>query len=117
MSIPSKANGSDAVVSQPPGHGAQLTLPSTGAAERALPSIGASYVHDSSPVQAARIALLAVWAVIALMVLADISESARGDSYLTRAIPWDLLAGAILSVLILGLDSIVRASRNAPPVE
>ena len=37
-------------------------------------------------------------------MLADLSESARGDSYLTRAIPWDLLVGAILTLIILAID-------------
>jgi len=50
--------------------------------------------------------------MIALFVLSDLSENARGDSYLTRAIPWDFLAGAILSLLILAIDRLIRWHRS-----
>jgi hypothetical protein len=56
--------------------------------------------------------LIVVWAMIALFVLSDLSENARGDSYLTRAIPWDFLAGAILSLLILAIDRLIRWHRS-----
>ena len=60
----------------------------------------------------ARIALLVLWGLLGLFVLADLSESARGDSYLTRAIPWDLLVGAILTLIILAIDRLVRWHRS-----
>jgi hypothetical protein len=50
--------------------------------------------------------------VVALFVLADLSEDSRGDPYLTRAIPWDLVAGSVLSVLVLAIDAMVRGMKR-----
>jgi hypothetical protein len=60
----------------------------------------------------ARIALIVLWVVVALFVLADLSEDSRGDPYLTRAIPWDLVAGSVLSVLVLAIDAMVRGMKR-----
>jgi hypothetical protein len=60
----------------------------------------------------ARVALLVLWLLIALLVLADLGEAARGDSYLVRSIPWDLLAGASLSLAILVIDEVLHALRR-----
>jgi len=62
--------------------------------------------------KATKIALVALWAVIALFVLADLSEDVRGDPYLMQAIPWDLVGGVILSAVILAVDVAARFARR-----
>jgi len=57
-------------------------------------------------------ALLAVWGLIGVWVLADLGEDVRGDSYLLRAIPWDFAVGAGLTLLIVAVDLAARAIRN-----
>ena len=59
-----------------------------------------------------QIALVVLWGVIALFVLSALSEDARGDSYIMRDIPWDFLAGVVLSLLILAIDRMVRWHRS-----
>ena len=62
--------------------------------------------------KASQIALLSLWSVITLFVVSDLSEYVRGDPYLMRAIPWNFVVGAILSVVILALEVVVRFARR-----
>jgi hypothetical protein len=56
----------------------------------------------------ARIALILVWAVLGLFVLADLSEGARGDKSLMSAIPYDLAFGLGFTLLVVVLDIVNR---------
>ena len=55
-----------------------------------------------------KIALVALWAIVALFVLSDLGENARGDSYLVHLIPWNFMVGAILSGMILAMELMAR---------
>lgn len=57
------------------------------------------------------IALAVVWIAVACFVLGDLGEWVRGDRHLVHLIPWDLIGGAIVSVVIVGAYA-VRQRRS-----
>ena len=59
-----------------------------------------------------KLALIALWGVIALFVLSDLSEDVRGDPSLMPILPWNFVGGAILSALILVIEVLVRFARR-----
>src|SRR5436305_502207 len=64
----------------------------------------------------AKLALIALWAVIVLLVLTDLSEYVRGDPSLMPILPWNFVVAAILSAVILAIEVVARfASRFARP--
>jgi hypothetical protein len=63
-----------------------------------------------------KIALLTLWGIIALFAVTNLSEDARGDSSLIQLVPWDVVAGAILTAVILGIEALGRTvNRFANP--
>jgi hypothetical protein len=68
--------------------------------------------HRIRVAKATKIALVFLWVVLGLFVLADLSESARGDNFLLQAIPWDFAAGVFLSAVILAIDAAARFARR-----
>jgi hypothetical protein len=64
------------------------------------------------PTKVALIALVVVWVIMALFVLANVSEDVRGDSYFLPFVHSDFVVGAKLTAVILGVDVLARFLRR-----
>src|SRR5262249_25232937 len=88
-------------------------LTSVSAAARARSRLRAAGVRSwcmrgLAPSKPTLIGLATLWGLLALLVLGDLGEDGRGDSHFLRAIPWDIAVGAILTLVILGVDWLIR---------
>lgn len=64
------------------------------------------------PTKPGKIALIVVWTVVAVFVLSNLSEDARGDPFFLHLISWDFKIGAIGTAVALGIDAMARLTHR-----